>query len=72
MKKIVTEFIADETNYEDGGMCQILSFDMPKNSGLSHGQFVSHNPVDVDQDIEHPVMDSLKGKKVRVTLEVIE
>ena len=73
MKKIETEFVVDDTHYEYGGMCQILSFDMPKNSGLSCGQFVSVNSIDkIEHQAEHPIMDSLKGKKVRVTLEVIE
>lgn len=75
--KIQSEFIVDDNNYEDGGMCKILSFDFPKISGLSHGQFVSVVNIDEQNDFgnqttpNHIVLDSLKGKKVRITLEVI-
>ena len=73
MKKIVTEFTVDETNYEDSGMCQIIDFDFPDGSGLSHGQIISVDDIDLDKHVsEHFVMDAMKGKKYRLTLEVIK
>lgn len=63
MEKIVKEFIVNDSSIEYGGMCQIISFNLPEKSGFSHGQFVT-----ADDDI----IDLLKDKKVRVTFEVIE
>jgi len=70
MKKIIKEFIVNDSSIEYGGMCQIISFNLPKKSGFSHGQFVAE--IDFDDDSKNTVIDLLKDKKVRVTLEVIE
>ena len=72
MKKIITEFIVDKNNCEDGGLCTILSFNLPTDSGLSHGQFVSLDYPESEFDGKYPVLNSLRGKKVRITFEVIK
>lgn len=67
MKKVSKEFNVKDKHYETNGLCGILSFNLPLNSGFSHAQFVG------DCDPEgNSVIESLIGKKVRVTLEVIE
>lgn len=70
--KIETELVVKDTNYEDGGLCKILSFDFPEYSGLSHGQIVSVAPSESnDSELDHFVLDSMQGKKLKITLEVI-
>jgi len=72
MKKIVTEFVVDESTLESDGLMEILCFNFSKDTGFAHGQFIATDYSELELNGKYPVINSLRGKKVRITLEVIE
>ena len=59
---------------EDGGAAQIAEIDTPLQSETPHigdeSFFVRLHSWNESKPPQHPVMDRIKGKKVRITIEV--
>lgn len=68
MFPIIIEGVIDAVDVEDGGQAQITALD--GDSEAEEGFFVRLQSWSPDK--RHPVMDRLRGRKVRVTVEVID
>lgn len=75
MKPIIITGTVSEIEVEDDGAAQIVSLDDLESTGSEEFFVRLHSFNDDFDDTDksmHPTMDSLKGKKLRITIEVLD
>lgn len=76
LARYVLESVNEEQDSEDGGCARILQVWKNPDGTTSKRLFARiqswDEPTDASVDPAHPEMDGMKGKRVRVTIEVFD